>query len=140
MLLFVLVFNTAFLSSVVNSHLPLRDWHASVGSCVGMLTCFRIFMPHCVLAQVPIRVFKRKQNVLKCSSQEQQFSLFENPEFIVSENYAEVATTIWLTMIYGPAMPILYPFCAIALLLRYCCDWYLFLRASKRPPAYDETI
>ncbi|CAE7545849.1 mug158 [Symbiodinium natans] len=53
---------------------------------------------------------------------------------------AEIAVTASLAMIFGPALPLLNVLAAVSCFTRYLVDWYVFLRHSRRPPMYDETI
>merc|ERR1712194_510781 len=76
----------------------------------------------------------------KCVTQEQLDALYTNEPFHLAENYAEVASSCSLAIIFGPGIPILNVIALSHLVVRYHCDWIIFLRGACRPPNYDEVI
>jgi len=141
MLAIVLLFNSVAMPVLLNWHLSMREWHASVGTTIALVMFMRVFWPHIRgLVLVPIRKILRKRKADKAITVDHLMLLFTNPQFKLAEAYAQVACTASICLIYCTSMPIL-PWLAIfSLFLRYICDWYIFLRGSARPPQYDEQI
>lgn len=47
---------------------------------------------------------------------------------------------IFVAMLYGPAIPILFPICLLKLIAFYACERFLLAYSYRMPPTYDETI
>jgi len=52
----------------------------------------------------------------------QYIRIHKGPEFMVHLKYVGVLNAIFVTMIFGFGMPILFPICAVALFLRYLLE------------------
>jgi hypothetical protein len=50
------------------------------------------------------------------------------PEFGLEGRYAQVLTTLFVTLLFAGAMPVLLPFAALALALSFCVDKLAFFR------------
>ena len=55
---------------------------------------------------------------------------------MIAERYAILIGTVWLTLMYSTAMPIMYPFFAVCCFLSYWTDKCVFLRLHRTPPLY----
>ena len=47
---------------------------------------------------------------------------------------------IFITMFYGPALPILFPICLFKLIAFYACERFMLAYSYRKPPSYDESI
>ena len=49
-------------------------------------------------------------------------------------------TTTWVTFLFAPGMPLMFPIALIGLLILYSTNQYMLARQCKKPPVYDETM
>jgi hypothetical protein len=49
-------------------------------------------------------------------------------------------TITWVTFLFAPGIPILFPIAMVGLLIQYTSDQYMLARAYKKPPVYDESM
>ena len=62
------------------------------------------------------------------------------PELLFEYRYSTMMNTVFITLMYGTGMPILYLFAAISLFLSYWVDKATILRIYQTPPRYDITL
>lgn len=66
--------------------------------------------------------------------------MYGGPVFEVHFRYANVLNIIFVTMMYGTAMPILFPVAALSFLIIYVQEVYMLYYVYKAPPTYDEDL
>ncbi|CAJ1382971.1 unnamed protein product, partial [Effrenium voratum] len=129
------------IGTVQTGGISMREWHGWVGSVITFTMACRVFIP-----QVPdllgtcCRRCCRYRKAMRAISQDDLKNLYVNPEFRLSEGFAELTVTASIAMIFGPALPLLNVLAAASCFTRYVVDWYIFLRHSRRPPVFDEMI
>ena len=47
---------------------------------------------------------------------------------------------IFVTMIYGAALPLLFPICFLSIFILYILEIYMLFYVFKKPPTYDENL
>ena len=62
------------------------------------------------------------------------------PEYFMHYKYSSIMTVVYLTMMFGPAMPILFPICFKTLLVLYTLEIFMLHYVYKQPPSYDEKL
>ena len=67
-------------------------------------------------------------------------SEYTGPDFEIDGRYATILKLVFVVMMYGPGMPILYPIAFISLLILYVIDRISLLYVNKRPPEYDGVL
>jgi len=121
--------------------MSMREWHGWVGCVITLVMGIRVVIPQVPdLLAIGCRRCSRWRKARKTIGQEDLKNLYVNPEFRLAEGFAETAVTASLAMIFGPALPLLNVLAAASCFTRYLVDWYVFLRHSRRPPMFDETI
>jgi hypothetical protein len=65
---------------------------------------------------------------------------FSGPTYFMHYKYSSIMNITFLTMVFGPGMPILFPVAAASLLVLYCLENYMLYYVYKAPPAYDEVL
>jgi len=58
----------------------------------------------------------------------------------MQDKYSEIMNVVYLTMIFGPAMPILFPICFGTLMTMYSVEIFMLHYVFKQPPSYDEKL
>ena len=67
-------------------------------------------------------------------------NLYSGPEFQIHYKYAYMLTITWVTFLFGPGMPILFPIALMGLLIQYSSDQYMLAKQLRKPPVYDESM
>ena len=49
-------------------------------------------------------------------------------------------TLTWVTFLFAPGMPILFPIALLAMIFLYTSNQIMLAKVCKRPPAYDESM
>lgn len=62
------------------------------------------------------------------------------PELLYEYRYSSMLNTIFVTLMYGTGLPILYFFAFLSLGITYWVDKWALLRVYQTPPRYDITL
>ena len=70
-----------------------------------------------------------------------QFILaYSGPEMMIHHRYASMLVNIFIGMLYGVGLPILFPTVLINLCIMYVIDRILTVYLYKQPPLFDSKI
>jgi len=149
--------NTGFVIFCVNFHPPpgmpfgfiflgeygdsVRGWYAVVGAAVLSNMLANAVVPgSTAVVGMLVKKLTRSKSTKKQKHQFQLLRLYENPPFDIAAKFAQLLTTVFVTMTYSAGMPLLNLFAAGYMLFTYWCDKTELLWGSKRPPAIDTTM
>ena len=76
----------------------------------------------------------------KCTSIQQYINLWAGPQYFMHYKYSSIMNIIFLTMLFGPGMPLMFPVAALSLIVLYLLEVYMLYYVYKAPPAYDELL
>ena len=62
--------------------------------------------------------------------------LYNGDEFEIHYQYSGIIVICWVTFMFGPGLPILFPIGLFGLIVLYCTSRIQLAYFSKRPPAY----
>eukprot|EP00397_Hematodinium_sp_SG-2012_P005840 GEMP01005864.1.p1 GENE.GEMP01005864.1~~GEMP01005864.1.p1 ORF type:complete len:645 (+),score=98.37 GEMP01005864.1:250-1935(+) len=147
-------FNTAIIILLVNAEIFTnifklkggledfhRQWYSRVGVAIILTMLVQAFSPHCIqVAIYPLSNCIRKCRSLRAKTQLDLNNLYTWPQFQLAVRLAGLLNVMFSTMLYSAGLPFLSISAMITFFLVYFCDKFLLLRASKMPPAYDQTI
>eukprot|EP00913_Durusdinium_trenchii_P004861 g4515.t1 len=115
-----------------------RGWYAVVGVTLVTNMVINAFVPASVtIAKMFVTSFMRCCKRGRVAHQAELIELYTNPEFDIKQKYAQLLTTIFVTVIYGSGLPLLYFLAAVFMFMQFWADKYNLLWGSRRPPAYD---
>ena len=66
--------------------------------------------------------------------------MHSGPQFEIQYKYAYMITLTWVTMLFGPGIPILFPIALIGMINLYTTNQVMLAYVCKRPPTYDESM
>jgi hypothetical protein len=66
--------------------------------------------------------------------------LWNEGEYIIHFKYSMMLNSVYVSMMYGIAMPILFPITAFNLFNLWLCERIIIVNYSKLPPAIDDTL
>ena len=67
-------------------------------------------------------------------------SIYSGPTFELHWKYAYIINVVIVTLLYGPALPILFPICLASLISLYVTERLMIAYCYQRPPMTDTTI
>lgn len=66
--------------------------------------------------------------------------MYMGPELMFEYRYSTTLNTVYISLMFGTGMPILYLFGFISFFLTYWVDKYAFLRIYQTPPRYNKDL
>ena len=75
-----------------------------------------------------------------CISASEYIKIHAGPPFAIDIRYSKIMTIIWVTMMYGAGLPILFPIALISIILIYMMDIYMLFYVYRKPPVYDADL
>ncbi len=157
-------FNTAFLLLLANAnfsetHIPFMqdifvgkytdfhpNWFAEAGETLVKAMVINAFMPaieFCGFWTMKEglrrldRSFGRDTYKSKKKSILQYVEAYSGPEYLIHFRYSSILNNVFVTMMYGTALPILYPISLVAFIVLYCTERCLIFYYYKQPPSFD---
>jgi hypothetical protein len=79
-------------------------------------------------------------NKTKKSSIQLYVELYSGPVFFIHYKYSGILNIVFVTMMYGMGLPILFPIAALSLLVIYCMEKMMLYFVYREPPMYDEKL
>ena len=67
-------------------------------------------------------------------------NLYSGPQHVMHFKYAAILTTVFVTLMYGYAIPMLFPIAAFTFLNYYIVDKLLITYYYQKPPVYDDKL
>lgn len=157
-------FNTGFLLLLVNAnmtehrpqfltqfvstgkwydYMPL--WYKDVGAKIVKTMIINCIMPYITLGTC-VCVPKIKQWLdgghykTKKTSMAMFKMLYGGADYVIHFKYSNVLNIVYITMMYGMGMPILFPVAVINFLNQYFCERVIVAYCMKQPPALDDKL
>ena len=131
-------------------------WFGDVGELIIINQLLYAFMPlieDVCLVWAPhalCKFYDRKPNCCRSKNEDnletRSQSLFEyktvhgGPQFEIQYKYAYMITLTWVTFLFGPGIPILFPIALIGMINLYTTNQIMLAYVCKRPPTYDESM
>ena len=83
---------------------------------------------------------KSAKHETNCKSISQYIEIYGGPEFDAHFRYSNLLLVLFVTMIYGTALPILFIIAFVSCAIQYCLDISMLCYVFQAPPTYDETL
>jgi hypothetical protein len=116
-------------------------WYEQVGSTITLIMCFTVFTIHFAPTFRYVRAQRRrKAQSPMCVTQNQLNELYTGPEFHLSSRYAQLLNIIFVTLLFGSGIPVLYFTGAVAMLVAFWYEKKLFASFYRTPPQYNEVL
>lgn len=122
-------------------------WYVNVGTQIILAMVLEVGAPHFLPAWQRTLYGCRRSWDRGCSCdrrrskkliQSDYEELYIGPEFALNARFAQIVAVIWVTFMYSPALPVLFPLAAVNFTLIFWVDKYLLLRFYRTPKNYDE--
>jgi len=83
---------------------------------------------------------KRKYSHSKATTLAQYVQLYSGPNHLMHFKYATVLNTVYVTFMFGAALPILFPIAMFTFFNMYVCERVLLAYYYPKPPTYDDEL
>ena len=162
---FAQFFNTGFLILLVNANLSEHepkhltqylskgqfydyqpDWYLKVGKLIVQTMLISSLMPYVgflMVVYIPkvLRMMDNKDPFkTKMKSIQELRSIWFGADFIIHIKQSENLNILFVSMMYGVGMPILFPLAAFNFMNQWICDRYLVAWHMRLPPSLDDTL
>jgi hypothetical protein len=126
-----------------------QNWFIDIGDTICGSMVFNVLFPIMMeFGWFSMRLAKRIMDGLgtdddlpsKSGTLQQYINKFAGPQYFMHYKYSSIMNIVFLTMMFGPGMPILFPVAAASLFVLYCLENYMLYYVYKAPPAYDEVL
>jgi hypothetical protein len=84
--------------------------------------------------------FSRNTERTKKTTLQQYIELYSGPIFFIHYKYSAILNIVFVTMMYGMGLPILFPIASLSLLTLYCMEKIMLHYVYREPPMYDEKL
>ena len=81
-----------------------------------------------------------KRYKTKKISIQQYINLYAGPEYLIHNNYSSILNIVFVTFMYGLAIPLLFPITLLSLVIVYIIEKLCIVYYYKEPPSYDEKL
>ena len=121
------------------------SWYTYVGSTIMIMMLFSIITPHIAnfflhFVRFTIRWFdrgwtrdvKRTKKIFQIDYE----TLYLGPEYLIEFRYSNMIVMVYLALLFGGGMPILYFFAAWIFCVTYWIDKITLLRIYRKPPRF----
>ena len=70
----------------------------------------------------------------------QYVELYAGPEYFMHFKYSMILNIIFITMMYGVGLPILFPYAVVSLITLYVIEKFMLYYGYRQPPQYDVVL
>jgi hypothetical protein len=113
----------------INAIFPIIEW--------AMFLAMRIFFRW---IDRGFKCGENKENPTKTKSIMQYVDLYAGPEFLMHFKYSAMLNIVFVTMMYGIALPILFLYAILGLTVLWVSEKLLFFYTYRLPPSYDASL
>lgn len=140
-------FITKYLRGPFYDYMPL--WYVNVGEKVVQTMIINSILPYVGLTTAfVIPWLKRKMDrkfsddiyTTKKTSMAQYKDLYSGADYVIHFKCSGVINIVWITMMYGVGLPILFPVACFNFFNQYICERILVCYTVKLPPALDDQL
>jgi hypothetical protein len=71
---------------------------------------------------------------------QEYINLYAGPVYFLHYKYSSILNIVFITMMYGAAMPILFPIAFVSLSSLFMLEKFMLYYVYQAPPAYDERL
>jgi hypothetical protein len=120
------------------------DWYSTVGVTIILVQLGDIVNCHIDIFLKYWSYRRMKANAEKdptiALTQEDLNKMFVGPEFEFAFNYAQLLSTLFVTLTFSTGIPLLYPIAAMNFITYYFVEKYMFIHLYKIPPHFNTVL
>ena len=128
-------------------------WYAIVGNKIVQTMIINAFMPILseYIPKLKKELLQRFDQSWESNAQQRLYEtkktqiysymdLYSGPEFVAHFKYSAILNLTYVTMFYGPGLPILFPIAVLSYFLFYCVERFGLAYTYIMPPAMDDKL
>jgi len=140
-------FITKYIQGPFFDYMP--DWYSNVGYKIVQTMIINAIMPYIGLATAFIvpalkRKLDRKFSSDVYKTKKTSFAaykdLYGGADYVIHFKYSGILNIMFITMMYGVGMPILFFLAVVNFINQYICERTIIAYAMKQPPALDDKL
>lgn len=140
-------FFTKFIQGPFYDYMP--QWYVDVGYKIVQTMLIQSIMPYVTLTTsfvIPMLMrgldskFSFNPYKTKKTAMGVYRDLYSGKDYLVHAKYSSVLNIVYVTMMYGIGMPILFPIAAFNFMNQYICERIIVAYTMKLPPALDDQL
>ncbi len=101
---------------------------------------FGMFYALKVLFRLMDRSFSCNNTLTKCKTVQQYVNLYAGPNYLMHFKYSSIMNMVFVTFMYGLAIPLLFPIATIYFIVMYSVEKLCLTYYFKKPPMFDEKL
>ncbi|KAH8087657.1 hypothetical protein JL720_6975 [Aureococcus anophagefferens] len=118
-----------------------KAWYATVGASLTLTMLTNVVVPQISFVQkVVVKELKRTALRSWVKTQSALDRLYTPTPWQIERSYAIALTTLFVTTLYAPGLPVLAAFATVACGVAYALNKVLVFKFCEQPPNYDETL
>ena len=158
-------FNTALLINLVNANTSEAfsslglfngsyadfnfNWYSDIGGTIIYTMAFNAFWPFIEVAMnIGMSIFFRildkglsfSKYKTKSKTIQQYINLYSGPDYLIHFKYSRMLNIVFVTFMYGLALPWVFPIGLITLIIDYVIEKICIVYYYKDPPSYDNKL
>jgi len=127
----------------------MPEWYVNVGQKIVQTMIINSILPYVGLVTAfVVPGLKRKMDrkfgndvyVSKKTSMSAYRDLYSGPEYVIHFKYSGILNIMYITMMYGLGMPLLFPVAAFNFANQYLCERIVVAFCVRQPPALDDKL
>jgi hypothetical protein len=128
---YIVVAPSLIMTMMINAFYPYID----LGISFGTLALYR-----CLDQGFSTYICCKKEKTTKCKTIQAYVNIYAGPMHAMSYRYSAILVATWICMMYGVALPIMFPIGSITMFNYYIVDRLLIAYYFRRPPIYDDKL
>jgi len=127
----------------------MPDWYQNVGEKIVKTMIINSILPYVGLVSTFVvpwvmrkidKRFKSDPYITKKTSMATYKDLYSGKDYFIHFKYSGILNIVYITMMYGIGMPILFPIAAFNFINQYICERIVVSYAMKLPPSLDDKL
>lgn len=127
----------------------MPEWYIQVGYKIIQTQVVQSLVPYVTLVALFIFLYSKRawdskftmdEYVTRSTGQQQYKSVYAGGEYVIHYKYSLVVNIIYVSMMYGVAMPILFPIAAFSLFNVWVTERIAVSYIVRLPPALDQKL
>lgn len=75
-----------------------------------------------------------------CKTLQEYIELYSGPEYSLHYKYSGIQTVVYMTMIFGAGLPILFPIALVTFIVLFLVENTMLFYGCRAPPKFDSML
>lgn len=124
-------------------------WYTDIGSALTQTMLINAILPFIMIfvaigMKFGFRCLDRKFTLNTYNSKkktvQQYVDLYSGSPYEIDSKYANILKVVFITLMYGSGLPLLYPIALLSFVIQYAVERYSLLYLHPKPPEFDDKL